>query len=106
MLRKLLTALCFFAIATSAYALDLGEARELGYVGEKQSGYTEVLQAKPGVEALSADINSKRRAEYHRISGENGQPVDVVAKIAAQQIITKLPAGAYYQADDGSWKRR
>lgn len=93
-------------VSMPALALDLQQARSGGMVGEKLDGYVSALQNTPAVTALVADVNSKRKAEYARISGENGQPVDVVAKLAAGQIINNLAPGSNYQAADGSWKTR
>ncbi|HEY8189435.1 MAG TPA: YdbL family protein [Micavibrio sp.] len=90
----------------SAFALDLHDARHAGMVGEKLDGYVAVLKGGAEVEALAKDVNSKRKLEYARISNENKQPIDVVAKVAAEQIINKLEPGDQYQAADGSWKTR
>jgi uncharacterized protein YdbL (DUF1318 family) len=94
------------SLALPAWALDLHSARAAGQVGEKADGYVEALKATPDVNALVAEVNAKRKAEYARISKENGQSVDVVAKLAAGEIIKGLPAGASYQGGDGSWKKR
>jgi uncharacterized protein YdbL (DUF1318 family) len=89
-----------------AFALDLKEARATGHVGETTKGYVAVIKTSPEVEELAATINAKRKQEYARISQENGQSVDVVAKVAAEQIINNLDEGSLYQAVDGSWRRR
>ncbi len=101
-----LIALLGMLIAAPALALDLHGARGSGQVGERLDGYAAALAATPDVQSLVAEVNAKRRQEYARISKQNGQPVDVVAKLAAQQIINQLPAGSAYQAPDGSWKKR
>jgi uncharacterized protein len=93
-------------VATPALALDLHGARSAGLVGEKADGYAQALNSTPDVAALVADVNAKRQQEYARISKENGQPADVVAKLAAQQIITGLSAGASYQTPSGEWKKK
>ena len=89
-----------------AFALDLKEARATGRVGETTKGYVAVIKASPEVEELVATINAKRKQEYARISQENGQSLDVVAKVAAEQIINNLDEGSLYQAVDGSWRKR
>jgi uncharacterized protein YdbL (DUF1318 family) len=93
-------------LAAPAYALDLQQARASGLVGEKLDGYVAARSDAPDVRALAAEINAKRKQEYARISQENKQSVDVVAKLAAEQIINGLKPGVYYQAPDGSWKKR
>ena len=102
---SLIAVACAMA-ASSAWALDLQEARAAGLVGEKPTGYVEAVKSSPDVSALVAEVNSKRKAEYARISKENGQTVEVVAKLAAAQIIERLAPGSLYQASDGSWKKR
>ena len=96
----------FFLIALPAYALDLDTARDQGLVGEKLDGYVAVVKDGPGVPALVSQINAKRKAEYQKISAKNGEPVDVVAKLAAPKIIGNLKKGHYYQGSDGSWKQK
>jgi uncharacterized protein len=106
-MKKLVwTALLMASLAVPAWALDLQSARESSSVGEQADGYVAALKSTPDVNALVAEVNAKRKAEYARISKENGQPVDVVAKLAAAQIISGLPAGSSYQGSDGSWKKR
>ena len=101
-----LLALVAALIVTPALALDLHQARSTSLVGEKSDGYVAALNPTPEVQALVADVNAKRQQEYARISQQKGQPVDVVAKLAAQQIITQLAPGSSYQGTDGSWKKR
>ncbi len=92
--------------ALPAAALELSDARKQGVIGEKTDGYVAAIKASGDVNKLVSEVNAKRKAEYTRISKENGQPVDVVAKLAAPQIISGLPAGSLYQANDGTWKTR
>ncbi len=93
-------------IAFPAFALELHQARSSGMIGEKLDGYAAAIKASPEVNALVADVNAKRKQEYARISKENGQPVDVVAKLAAAQIINALESGSPYQDANGNWKTR
>ncbi len=99
-------ALMSLTLISPAFALDLQEAREAGSVGETTQGYVAAVKSSSEVDALVAEINAQRKQEYIRISKENGQGVDVVAKVAAEQIINNLESGYLYQAADGSWKKR
>jgi uncharacterized protein YdbL (DUF1318 family) len=76
--------------ALSAVALDLQTARSSGLVTEKADGYVAAAKPSPEVDALVKEVNAKRLAEYTKISKENGQSVDVVAKLAAGQIKAKM----------------
>ncbi len=100
---KILT-LLLVLLSFPAMAMDLQGARAQGLVGEKLDGYVQAIDGS--AQALADEVNGKRKAEYARISAENGQPVSVVAKIAAEQIIANLPSGAKYQGVDGSWKTK
>ena len=105
-MKTIYAAIIASLIAFPAFALDLQEARTKGMVGEKNDGYVQALAESVEVSKFSEEINAKRKAEYVRISKENGQPVDVVAKLAAQQIIEGLPSGTQYQDASGNWKKR
>ncbi len=104
--KLILPAAIITMLCLPAYALDLQQARVQGLVGEQTTGYVGIVKASQEAQHVAAQVNAKRRQEYERISKENGQPADVVAKLAAEQIISNLPSGSYYQAADGSWKQR
>ncbi len=89
-----------------AFALDLNRARAQGLVGEKLDGYVGVVTSSSDATAVANDVNTRRRAEYDKISKANGQPVSVVAKVASESIINGLPSGSFYQGADGSWKKK
>lgn len=84
-----------FALTVSnpVMALDLQQARAQGIIAEQPDGYVKVVKDSPEAAKLAAEVNAARKAEYQRISSENGQAVDVVAKIAAETIAKKLAAG-------------
>ena len=99
-------ALFLTVLALPAMAIELTDARKQGMVGEKTDGYVAAVKSSADVNALVVEVNAKRKAEYTRISKENGQPVSTVAKLASPQIIEGLPAGSLYQGSDGTWKTR
>jgi len=103
---SLIAMLMAVSLAIPAWALDLHSARANGSIGEKNDGYVAALRPSAEVNAVVAEVNAKRSAEYARISKENGQTVDVVAKLAASQIINGLPAGTSYQDGAGNWKSK
>ncbi len=93
-------------LASEAFALDLSQARAKGIVGEKLDGYVGVVVSSPDASAVVSEVNARRRAEYEKISKENGQPVSIVGKVAAENIINGLASGSLYQGMDGSWKKK
>ncbi len=106
-IRTLVTVMALTLMASfPAFAIDLQSARANGSVGETVKGYIAAVKPSAEVDALVAEVNAKRRQEYNRISAANGQSLDVVGRIAAEQIINSLSAGSLYQAADGSWKKR
>lgn len=92
--------------AVPAFALELHSARAAGQIGEKADGYVTALDGSAEAQALASDVNEKRRAHYAEISQKNGQPIDVVGKVAAGTIVSGLEKGAKYQGADGSWKTK
>lgn len=106
MKMRVVLAAAWVLAAMPAMALELHDARAQGLVGEQADGYATALKPSAEVNALVGQINAKRKAEYTRISKENGQPVNVVGKLAAPQIVQKLEAGASYQDSNGNWQKR
>lgn len=107
---RLLAAMLLLAAAalpSSAFALELGEAKQRGLLGETPSGYLEAVKPPTAeVQALMSEINAKRRAEYQRIAKENNTPLSAVEKLAAEKAIEKTPAGQYVKTPGGSWVRK
>jgi uncharacterized protein YdbL (DUF1318 family) len=101
---KLTTFSLMLLCASPAFALDLHDARSQNLVGERADGYTAALN--PSAKSLVDEVNAKRKAEYTRIGAQKGQSADVVAKIAAQEIINGLPAGTSYQGANGAWMKK
>ena len=89
-MKKLLLVSAFVVtFAANAMALDLQSARSSGMVKENSNGYIEAVESTAEVSALVSEVNAKRKKEYERISKENGQSVDVVGKLAAEQLKNK-----------------
>ena len=91
-MRKLFYILAMILLTIPALALDLNEARSKGFLAEQADGFVKVIKPSAEVNALAAQVNSGRKAEYERISKENGQSVSVVGTLAAEQIAKKLGA--------------
>jgi len=108
----LLVASLLLALATlgpaPAAAASLAEARAQGIFGETRNGYVDLVDrnAPADYKALMAQINAARRADFANLAKKNGIPVEAAGKIVAQEIIEKLPAGAYYEGPSGGWVRK
>lgn len=92
-MKQLLTLVAVGLMALPALALDLHSARSSGVIAELPTGYVKAVKPSAEVDALVATVNAKRRAEYERISKQNGQPIDVVGKLAAPEIAKGIAAG-------------
>jgi uncharacterized protein YdbL (DUF1318 family) len=97
--------LCFFA--TSAFALDLAQAKQAGLVGEKPTGYLAAVTTSPTAEVnqLISKTNAARKAEYERIAKKNGTKVSVVEQFGGKEAIERTEAG-HYVFVGGAWKKK
>lgn len=98
----LLAALLF---SVASWALDLDSAKSQGLVGEKDNGYLGVVKDAPGVSALVADINQRRKAKYEEIAAKRGTDRGAVETLAGRKAIEKTPAGYYIDTGSG-WSRK
>ena len=93
---------------SAAHAQDLDAARRDGYVGERPDGY--IGQVDPGAPAWAVQlintVNAERQRRYAELAASNGTSVEAVQVVAAQKIIDRLPAGAYYMDSNGSWVQK
>jgi uncharacterized protein YdbL (DUF1318 family) len=92
--------------AVVAGALDLGEAKAKGLVGEQADGYLGVVSGGGEASALAEQVNAKRRAEYGEIAQKRGTSVDTVAKLAGAKLVERTPGGQYVRGSDGRWVKK
>jgi len=91
--------------ASSAFALDLHEAKAQGLLGETASGYLEPVAANAEAAALAKEINAQRKAEYQRIAAKNNIAISDVEALAGKKAIEKTPAGQYVKVG-GQWQKK
>lgn len=106
MKRFVALTLTLCALAAPAFAGSLDSAKAKGLVGERLDGYIGAVQNTPEANAVVAEINAARKAEYAKIAAKNAQPVSVVEKLAAGKLIGKVSAGEYYQDASGAWRQK
>ncbi len=100
------TAMALFLSIGTAHALSLSAAKSQGLVGETPTGYLGVVDnSSSEAKNLVADINAKRKDKYRSISSKNGQPLNIVEKLAAQKVYEKASRGEYLQ-QGGSWVKK
>ena len=103
-----LLALAALAMAAPAAAADLDRLRAQGVIAERYDGYVEV---RPGEGSASAEkvveeVNAKRRRIYKKRAESQGVPVEQVGRVYAEQILERLPEGAWFRKPDGSYVRK
>ena len=101
-----LALLLALGIAAPVAALDLGEAKAKGLVGEQADGYLGVVSGDGEASALAASVNDKRRGEYGEIAQKRGTSVDAVAKLAGQKLVERTPGGQFVRGSDGRWVKK
>ena len=107
-MKKLLLAISLFAIAQNAWAIDIGEAKELGLVGEANTGYIAAVKAPASadVKALIVEVNEKRKMHFEASADKRGLTVAQVANRFYELAVEKTEPGNYYQDRDGNWKKK
>ncbi|ALR76636.1 YdbL family protein [[Enterobacter] lignolyticus] len=93
-------------LSQPAMALTLSEARAQGRVGETLSGYLAPLKQDKETLALVNQINAARSENYQQLADSNNLPVDEVAKMAGQKLVSRAQPGEYVQGLNGKWLRK
>jgi uncharacterized protein YdbL (DUF1318 family) len=94
--------------AGPAWSVTLEQAKSQGLVGEQPNGYLGVVVANASgdVQALIADVNNKRRAEYQGIAQRNNASVEAVEALAGKKAIERTPPGHYVRLPSGQWVKK
>ncbi|MBV8044916.1 YdbL family protein [Pluralibacter sp.] len=93
-------------LSQPAMALTLNEARAQGRVGETLSGYLAPLKQDKETLALVKQINAARSENYQQLADSNNLPVDEVAKMAGQKLVSRAQPGEYVQGLNGKWLKK
>ena len=75
-------------------------------MGESLSGYIAPLRQDADTLALVNDINAARSESYQKLADSNNLPVDEVAKIAGQKLVTRAQPGEYVKGLNGKWFKK
>ncbi|MDV6345629.1 YdbL family protein [Nitrosomonas sp. Is37] len=89
---------------TLVWADNLEQLRTSGAIGESYSGY--VVARNSSAQAEANAINTKRRAIYQEKAATQGVSVDQVGKVYAMEIFKKIPAGTWFQKENGQWVQK
>ena len=90
----------------SAWALNLGEAKNNGLVGETPSGYLAAVKSPDdATKKLIKDINSRRNVQYKKISKSNGTSIKAVESVAGEKAMNMTKKGHFIKVD-GKWIKK
>jgi uncharacterized protein len=88
------------------FALSLEEAKAQGLVGERANGYLGVVKAQhQDAQALSNEVNDKRRQAYEDIARKNGTQLQAVEALAGEKAIKNTRPGHFVEGPAG-WIRK
>jgi len=105
--HKLTAIIAAFTLLFSSmvFALELGEAKQKGLVGEQVNGYLGAVVMQSDVEVLIAEINTKRKVKYMELAAKNNISLQQVEKLAANKAYSKTEAGHFIQVN-GVWLKK
>lgn len=107
-MKKIFAAIGLMMFLQSAWAIDIGAAKEQGLVGEDNTGYLAAVQnpASAEVRALIAEVNGKRQASFADTAQKTGVTVAQVAARFYELAVQKTASGHYYQDAGGRWVKK
>ena len=92
-------------ISLPALALELGDAKTQGLVGETNAGYPAAVKPSGEVNTLVESINKQRKAQYQKIAKKNGISLEAVEVRAGKKAIEKTQPGEYVNTG-GGWQKK
>lgn len=106
--RQIVAILLLAFAFQGAWAIDIHSAKDQGLVGEANTGFLAAVGGSPSaeVQALIADVNRKRKAEFERTAGKTGATVEQVRFRFYELAVERTRPGHYYQDKQGNWKRK
>jgi len=107
-MRNILTAIFLTLALQSAWAADIGTAKDQGLIGEANTGYVAAVKTPVNAEiaALIADVNAKRKAKFEATANKTDATLEQVSYRFYQLAVQNTTAGNYYQDAGGNWKQK
>lgn len=94
------------AVAFSAFALSLDEAKAKGLVGERPNGYLgSVNSSNAEAQSLIEDVNRKRKQAYEEIAKRNRTDIRAVETLAGEKAIQNTAPGNFIEGP-GGWMKK
>jgi len=107
-MRNMLAVLCLALLVQNAWAIDIGDAKEQGLVGETNKGLIAAVRppASAEVRALIEEVNAKRMQSFENTAKKTGATVEQVAYRFYELAVQKTAKGHYYQDASGRWQQK
>lgn len=107
-MKRIFAAIGLFLILQNAWAIDIGDAKDQGLVGESYTGYLAAVRTPVSAEvrALIADVNAKRKDHFEETAQKTGATTEQVAYRFYELAVQRTAPGHYYQELNGSWKKK
>ncbi len=93
-------------LSTNSFALELGEAKQNGWVGEQFDGYLGSVHNTSEVRLLVQSVNRERQELYRDLAVKHGLTLEQVAQRAGQRNISRTERGLMVETPDGTWMKK
>lgn len=107
-MKKIFAAIGLILLLQNAWAIEIGDAKAQGLVGEANSGYLAAVQtpASAEVRALIAEVNAIRKAEFEKTAAKTSTTIAQVSHRFYELAVQRTEAGNYYQDAGGRWQKK
>ena len=107
-MRKILAAVFLTLVFQTAWAIDIGTAKQQGLVGEANTGYIAAVKtpASAEIKSLISTVNAKRNAKFQNAAKNTNTTMEQVSNRFYELAVQKTKSGNYYQDPRGNWKKK
>ncbi len=108
-MKLLFRSLCaiLLMLSTSAFAINLADAKKQGKIGELYSGYIGyVTPPTAEIKTLVKATNQKRKVRYKEIAAKRKVSITEVQVIAAKSAFKKTLKGNYIKPKGKDWTKK
>ena len=107
-MRKILAAVFLTLVFQTAWAIDIGTAKQQGLVGEANTGYIAAVKtpASAEVKSLISTVNAKRKNKFRNTAKNTDTTVEQVSNRFYELAVKRTKSGHYYQDPRGNWKKK
>jgi len=106
LIKKSACALLVSAMAFSAWAISLSDAKQQGLVGEMPNGYLGLVVDSAAAKSLVASVNKKRKSIYMNLARKNKITLQQVTALAGKKSLAKTQSGHLIKNASGQWVKK